>query len=140
MSEEKLISEGEFVFPNGDEYRGSFISSDNGIQMHGAGVLTSKQGYTYEGSWEHDKMCGLGKLSMADNSVYEGEFVDSKFHGKGSLTWPDGSRYDGHFQDSKPDGEGKYYDVENRQSWIGRFYPKGALQLQHILQAPVMIE
>ena len=55
-----------------------------------------QKGYTYEGSWEHDKMCGLGKLSMADNSVYEGEFVDSKFHGKGSLTWPDGSRYDGH--------------------------------------------
>lgn len=64
--------------------------------------------------------------------------------------------FDSHFQDSKPDGEGKYYDVENRfdfptprlksplilfrQSWIGRFYPKGALQLQHILQAPVMIE
>ena len=43
MSEEKLIAEGEFVFPNGDEYRGSFISTENGIQMHGAGVLTSKQ-------------------------------------------------------------------------------------------------
>ena len=43
MSQEVLIAEGEFVFPNGDEYRGSYISTENGIQMHGAGVLTSKQ-------------------------------------------------------------------------------------------------
>ena len=43
MSQETLIEEGEFVFPNGDEYRGSYITSENGIQMHGAGVLTSKQ-------------------------------------------------------------------------------------------------
>ena len=102
MSTEKLDVQldGEFVFPNGDEYRGSFITTEqNGIQMHGYGVLTSKQhDYTYGGNWEHDKMCGVGKLSMADNSVYEGEFVDSKFNGKGSLTWPDGSRYDGRFQ------------------------------------------
>ena len=100
MSTEKLPSEGEFVFPNGDSYCGSFVTTEHdGIQMHGYGVLTSKQhDYTYEGKWENDKMCGVGKLSMADSSVYEGEFVDSKFDGKGSLTWPDGSRYDGRFQ------------------------------------------
>ena len=70
------------------------------------------------------------------NSVYEGNFVKGKFDGEGTYTWPDGSRYCGPFDNNKPDGDGKYFDVENRQTWIGRFYPKGALQLKHIHQAP----
>ena len=34
---------GDFVFPNGDEYSGGYISGENGIQMSGYGTWTSKQ-------------------------------------------------------------------------------------------------
>jgi len=130
-------SQGDFVFPNGDEYSGGYISGENGIQMSGYGTWTSKQGYVYEGNWQNDRMEGQGRLSMPDGSVFEGQFQNGKFHGHGVYCWSDGSKYEGPFEENRPDGEGKYYDVENRQNWIGKFHPKGALQLKHIIASPL---
>merc|ERR1712137_1005713 len=73
-------SQGDFVFPNGDEYSGGYISGENGIQMSGYGTWTSKQGYVYEGNWQNDRMEGQGRLSMPDGSVFEGQFQNGKFH------------------------------------------------------------
>ena len=45
MSEAEDVQnlEGEFVFPDGDEYEGEYISSEKGIQVHGRGTWTSKK-------------------------------------------------------------------------------------------------
>ena len=45
MSEAEEVSnlKGEFVFPNGDEYEGEYISSENGIKVHGEGTWISRK-------------------------------------------------------------------------------------------------
>ena len=44
-AEEKEVQNlvGEFIFPNGDEYNGEYISSENGIQVQGNGTWSSKK-------------------------------------------------------------------------------------------------
>lgn len=52
----------------------------------------------------------------------------------GTLTWKDGSSYSGPFIQNKPSGDGIFTDGQNKQKWVGKFGPRGALQLRHLLQ------
>jgi len=134
MADEEVVHmEEDFVFPNGDTYSGAYSSGPNGIMRDGKGKWISKTGYIYDGEWKNDKINGYGCLHMPDGSEYKGNFVSGKFNGEGSYTWQDGSNYTGPFLDNKPEGDGVYNDTETRQKWIGKFYPKGALQLKHVL-------
>jgi len=134
---ETIALEGDFVFPNGDTYSGNYISGPNGILREGKGKWISKSGYVYDGEWSNDKINGQGYLKMPEGSEYRGQFVAGKFHGEGCYTWSDGSNYAGPFCDNKPEGDGVYNDTQTRQKWIGKFYPKGALQLKHVLNEQI---
>ena len=60
----------------------------------GRGVLTTKAGQKYEGSW-----------------------LLSKRHGKGLETWPNGDKYDGEYKFDFFDGKGA---LKTRSGWCAR--------------------
>ncbi|CBY31602.1 unnamed protein product [Oikopleura dioica] len=125
---------GSFVFPNGDTYRGQYCSGETGIKRHGKGKWVSKSGYEYDGEWDEDVIQGSGTMNLPDGSKYSGIFESGKYQGKGTLTWKDGSSYSGPFIQNKPSGDGIFTDGQNKQKWVGKFGPRGALQLRHLLQ------
>ena len=85
---------GRFVFPNGDEYEGSYQLNQSGsIERHGAGVFKTIEGVVYSGDWLQDKMNGKGVFTHPNGCQYEGDFVGGYFEGHGKYTWPDGSFY-----------------------------------------------
>jgi len=51
--------------------------------MHGKGVLTYKDGRTYDGDFIADKREGNGYLTWANGNWYKGEFRQNAQHGKG---------------------------------------------------------
>merc|ERR1711937_1030407 len=56
--------EGDFVYPNGDTFSGSYLSGPEGIKRHGQGKWVSQTGCVYDGEWENDQINGFGNLKL----------------------------------------------------------------------------
>ncbi|CAF3326355.1 unnamed protein product [Rotaria socialis] len=110
-----------FIFPNGDQYDGEYITTEEGHMMrHGQGKHTSAdQQLIYEGTWNRDKMHGTGRLTYGDGSYYDGEFQSNYFEGLGTYRWPDGAVYTGIWQGSRPIGKSEYIGPELAVPFVG---------------------
>ena len=71
-------------------------------------VLTSADGYRYEGEWRDNLKHGRGKCVFPNGDEYEGEFELDKAAGQGVFTRPNGNRYEGSYRDDKSNGWGVY--------------------------------
>ncbi|HMO39269.1 MAG TPA: caspase family protein [Saprospiraceae bacterium] len=107
---------GEYVFSNGDEYKGDFQSG----KMHGQGILYYKNGDKYLGNWLHARREGRGRLIMINGDVYFGMFVQDRFQGDGELTFANGDRYEGQFKNGLFDGQGTMHYADGSQ-YVGRW-------------------
>jgi hypothetical protein len=99
-----------FIFPNGDQYNGEYIVTDEGqIMRHGHGKhISADEQLIYDGAWNRDKMHGTGRLTYGNGASYDGEFQSNYFEGLGTYTWPDGAQYTGIWQGSMPIGKAEY--------------------------------
>jgi len=83
LNESGQNGEGEFVFANGFEYRGSFL---HGL-ANGEGVYTAPDGsIIYAGSFNNGLFDGYGLYFDPDGWSYEGSFKDGLFDGEGTVT------------------------------------------------------
>jgi len=101
----KKEGKGKYFYEDGYNlsYEGGY--SDN--LMHGAGVLTFRDGRKYTGNFVKDKMEGPhGVFVWNDGRKYEGEYYDDKKHGYGMFSWPDGRKYEGSWLYGKQHGRG----------------------------------
>lgn len=96
--------DGVMVFPNGDEYHGSFKNGE----ANGDGVMKFANGNNYYGHWEHNMRDGKGRFTYAIGHEYLGFFRQNHMHGKGTMNFANGDRYEGEWKFSKPDGYGVY--------------------------------
>jgi hypothetical protein len=86
---------GKFLYTNGDEYDGDFLSG----QRHGYGVMIyASDNSIYDGEWKHNKQDGYGTKNWGDGIAYEGEWKDDMMHGKGRYTLSCGTVIEGRFE------------------------------------------
>ncbi|CAI2378234.1 unnamed protein product [Moneuplotes crassus] len=139
----KKTGKGDFVFPNGDFYRGNF-SND---LREGFGTLVSfKNNFVYKGEFKQDEIRGNGiclhsngmiidgfyigeqklnkdtevKVLYTNGEVYEGRWRENKRSGKGKHIYSDYSIYDGNWLDDERHGNGKM-TLPNNSFIIGEF-------------------
>jgi len=86
-------------------------------EMHGKGVLTFGEGYTYKGRWFKDKKHGFG-VQHAWGDYYIGDWKDSVQSGYGLYVYQSGNMYEGGWLDGKKDGRG-IYKFENGSVYEG---------------------
>ncbi len=96
---------GEFLYPNGDEYKGNFQSG----RIEGQGILYFQNGDKYLGNWVNQQRQGRGRFVFANGDEYIGEFFQDQFHGNGKMTYTTGARYEGSFSAGFFDGQGTMY-------------------------------
>lgn len=132
--EKPTAPSGEFVFPNGDKYKGEYrIDEEGTIERDGFGTHTTTSGINYNGMWARDKMNGSGRLEHPSGASYDGEFFDNQFNGLGTYAWPNGCVFKGSFNNNKLLGEGAFTDTSG-QTWTGNFHYKAAPGLKFKLQ------
>lgn len=95
---------GEFIFPNGDHYKGDFQSG----KISGRGILYFQNGDKYLGDWVNQRRQGEGKMAFVNGDEYLGQFLEDKFHGEGTMTYANGNRYEGNWSYNQPNGQGKF--------------------------------
>lgn len=100
----RLNGPGEFLFANGDRFRGTFTDD----LLNGPGELTKANGNHYVGEFRAFRMHGHGTFTFANGDRYEGAFANNLPHGEGRLTWASGEHYEGHVSAGIPDGQGSY--------------------------------
>lgn len=92
-------------------YTGSVLKNTN--IRDGTGKLVLKNGATYEGDFQNDKITGFGKGKIPHGPSYEGQWVDGIFEGAGTLTF-DRYCFKGKFHAGLKHGKG----VENHGNGI----------------------
>ncbi|KAI8822470.1 uncharacterized protein EV422DRAFT_399787 [Fimicolochytrium jonesii] len=93
------------IFPNGDVYKGGYVSGVRGE----TGTYTWKKPLAvYSGGYKDGKRDGEGKFVYPDASVYVGHFANGKRHGEGRYTYVNGDTYSGHWKDDVRHGKGVY--------------------------------
>ncbi|MFN8769765.1 MAG: MORN repeat-containing protein [Neisseriaceae bacterium] len=92
------------TYKNGSTYAGEW--QDN--KLHGYGTFTFSDGNTYVGEFKDNKLHGHGKCTYTSGTKYVGEFKDNRLHGHGIVTYDDGGTYDGEWQDGKKHGYGTH--------------------------------
>ena len=95
--------DGAIYFSNGDYFIGTVDD-----ETMNRGILTMKNGNTYEGSFSNNKYEGKGTLKSKAGAMYTGDLINGKAHGKGIMIYVDGSTYFGEWHESKPHGKGIY--------------------------------
>jgi hypothetical protein len=95
---------GILISKDGNIYKGTF---KNGI-FDGKGIFIQKNGNYYFGDWKNGKCEGEGKLIIPDLIEYNGEFKNNKKNGNGREKYNDGSFYNGDFIDNEKNGFGKF--------------------------------
>lgn len=84
------------------------------------GVLTTKNGYIYDGEFYDDKFHGFGKL-ISPNGEYNGEFNNGRKSGTGIFKWKDGSYYEGEYKNDQKHGKGKYVSADRKTVHDGQW-------------------
>jgi hypothetical protein len=67
-----------------------------------------KNGVTYKGNWQDDKLDGIGRMDWPSGQVYEGSFARDFRNGEGTMTFPNGDQYVGSWRNGRPHGKGLY--------------------------------
>lgn len=67
-----------------------------------------KNGVTYKGNWQDDKLDGIGRMDWPSGQVYEGSFARDFRNGEGTMTFPNGDQYVGSWKAGRPHGKGVY--------------------------------
>ena len=103
--EGKADGYGRFIYPNGDQYMGSYKND----KANGWGVMHKNDPelgpIILEGQYKDDILHGFGKIKMIkEDTVYEGEIFFGKKEGWGILYWSDSSILEGHWQNGKING------------------------------------
>jgi len=120
---------GVCLFPSGDVYVGEYGA---GGLRDGLGVLRTKSGTTYVGSWKGGKRHGIGSMSYADGGVYAGMWAFNKRHGKGTFTYAAGDTYIGGWHAGTKHGAGKYMATEASCTYEGT-WAHGTLQASKVI-------
>ena len=101
---------------NGDTYEGYFEYD----KMHDEkGKMTKDNGDTYEGTFEDDKMQGRIKMTKKNGDTYEGIFTDDILQSIVKMTKKNGDTYEGTFADEKRNGKGTFTWVLIGEKYIG---------------------
>ena len=74
---------------------------------HGTGLLVTKSGHRFEGSWENGEMHGRGSCQSPSGRNYTGQWTKGKITGKGTHVYADGLIESGWFQNGKLSGYGE---------------------------------
>lgn len=89
---------GKYLYHNGDEYEGEFLSG----QRHGQGTIVyASDSSCYEGDWFQNMQHGHGKQSWGDGIEYIGQWKEGKMHGQGRYTLSCGSVIEGLFENDE---------------------------------------
>ena len=60
-----------------------------------------RDGSSYKGRWEDNKMAGFGCYTWADKKQCTVEWINAKMSGFGVYQWADGKRYEGFYTRDK---------------------------------------
>eukprot|EP00347_Sterkiella_histriomuscorum_P007049 403350443 len=113
---DETIGKVKYVYSDGE-----FLEVEmKNYKRHGPGVISFKNGDTFEGVYIEGKLVGNSTLRYANSSEYTGQFKDNKRHGKGKYTKYDGSIYEGEYANDKLNGFGKYI-YRSGHIYIGEF-------------------
>lgn len=134
---------GRRVWSNGSVYTGPMTEGKMG---NGIGILISKQGLVYEGSFLNGAQTGQAVLRMEDTTKafefppgskimhqgkgecrYEGGVLNGAFHGQGKFQYLDGRYYRGQWSRGKRHGRGEQNYVATNEEGIAdrQFIGKG---------------
>lgn len=92
----------------------------NGLR-HGLGILINyKDGFSYEGVFEKDKITGKGAMITSERDYLIGMFEDGEPHGEVILTREDGYYYQGEWKQSEKDGQGQEI-LPDKSEYKGQF-------------------
>ncbi len=133
-------------------YFGSIYSGEWVNDRQRKGVVTDKNGVSYQGEWDSRGVdTGKGVKTWPNGDRYEGEFdKDRKKAGKGVFVWSNGIRYEGEFENDKKNGFGKittpknsYYSFQasDKGKWVGdNFIEQGLFKDDELVRSCVSIE
>ncbi len=107
---------GILISKDGSKYEGSFNSN----KFSGRGRLIERNGSYYEGEFEDDKANGFGKYVDISGYIYIGHWKDQLQCGKGEEIYPDGYRYEGFFNKGFKQGKSKFI-TKNGSTYEGEF-------------------
>ena len=97
---EGLVENGEYQYPNGAIYNGSWL----GTQRHGQGTQVWPDGARYEGEWQDNCAHGRGTFYHADGDIFDGQWQFDKANGYGTYYNVNGSKYEGDWVDDLQHG------------------------------------
>lgn len=98
--------EGDFVFPDGSEYRGQYFKKGERVSLHGEGRLQNGS-EIFQGLFENG-LYKNGKYTTCGGAIYSGWFRNNLFHGPGEYLWPDGRKYSGMWKEGTMHGDGRF--------------------------------
>ena len=130
---------GDFIFPNGEEYSGSY----SGFQRSGQGKQLLCNKLIYIGEWKDNKYEGYGrqynpefkKFKSISSNIYRnlnlltnenwksyiGEFKRGKWHGRGTLLLSNGFKLNGEFYKNRVHGKGSVISQNGTFIVIGEY-------------------
>lgn len=100
------LLEGDFTFPDGSEYSGQYIRTNDDLCFHGQGHFKSGP-EAFDGAFEQGNY-KKGTYKSCGGAVYTGSFCQGAFNGPGEYVWPDGRIYQGMWKGGSMHGRGKY--------------------------------
>ena len=101
---------------NGFTYDGEF----QGDKMHGLGRMVEATGNTYTGRYANGQKNGLGEYVYASGFVYKGPYVDGQKCGPGVMYCPSGAIFSGDYAKGVREGYGELKG-NNGLQYIGAF-------------------
>ncbi|KAF7265044.1 hypothetical protein GWI33_021664, partial [Rhynchophorus ferrugineus] len=111
----------KFQFPNGDQYDGEYCAHSSGlVWRQGKGIYTTKDGQTYDGCWDGDKLIETEDVTVTflDGTKYIGSLQKNKYSGPGLYQFNNQISVLSNFADNKPTGEITLIDP-NQKAWYG---------------------
>jgi hypothetical protein len=102
---------GKVLYPDGRLcFEGDFVDSN----LHGAGVLKSKDGAVYTGNFVNGRREGIGRCVYHSGNSYEGEWKQGKRYGIGRFSWFDGRVYEGQWTNNRRGGLGVEWSKDGK--------------------------
>ena len=94
---------GAYHLVGGMTLTGSF---QGGRLADGHVVISTENGFLYDGGWKDDRPEGRGTMKHSAGGRYEGEWHNGQREGQGAYSWPSGNRYEGGWQADERSGRG----------------------------------